>query len=219
MRKSIPKRAYNQKARAESAADTRRRIIEVTRELLARAPLENVSLPEIAAQAEVARSTVYTIFGSREGLMVAVAEDLLERGGFARIGQALRGPDVVRAFETSIDVAMELYAQEDAVGQALLSLAAVDRDASSAAARLNFGRREGMRKLAERMQAQGVLRDDVTAAEAADILWVVTSFETFAQLYRGRELTPQQVGARLLAIVRRTLYRPDVDDSRPRAQD
>ena len=139
--------------------------------------------------------------------MVAVAEDLLERGGFARIGQALAGPDVVRAFEISIDVAMELYAQEDAVGQALLSLAAVDRDASSAAARLNRGRQQGMRRLAERMHEQGVLRDDVTIEEAADILWIITSFETFAQLYRGRSLTPQQVGERLLAITRRTLYR------------
>jgi AcrR family transcriptional regulator len=205
--KSSPKRGYQQKARAESAADTRRRIIQVTRELLARAPLENVSLPDIAANAEVARSTVYTIFGSREGLMVAVAEDLLERGGFARIGQALRGPDVVRAFEVSIAVAMELYSQEEAVGQALLSLAAVDRDASSAAARLNLGRANGMRRLAERMSEQGVLRDDVTVEEAADVLWVITSFETYAQLRRGRGLTPQQVGERLLAMTRRTLYR------------
>ena len=207
VKKSIPKRSYQQTARAESALETRRRIIEVTRELLARAPLENVSLPEIASRAEVARSTVYTIFGSREGLMIAVAEDLLDRGGFARIGQALRGPDVVQAFETSMDVAMELYSQEDAVGQALLSLAAVDRDASSAAARLNFGRRDGMRKIAERMHAQGVLRDDVTVEEASDILWVVTSFETFAQLYRNRNLTPKQVGDRLMTTVRRTLYR------------
>ena len=144
MKKSIPTRSYHQKARAESAAETRRRIIEVTRELLTRAPLESVSLPVIAAEADVARSTVYTIFGSREGLMVAVAEDLLDRGGFARIGEALRGPDVVRAFETSIDVAMELYSQEHEVSWALLSLAAVDRDASSAAARLNRGRRDGM---------------------------------------------------------------------------
>ncbi len=209
MKKSIPKRSYNQKARAESAAETRRRIIEVTRDLLTRAPLESVSLPAIATEAGVARSTVYAIFGSREGLMVAVAEDLLERGGFARIGQALRGPDVVRAFEISIDVAMELYSQEHAVGQALLSLSAVDRDASSAAARLNFGRREGMRRLAQRMHDQGVLRDDVTADEAADVLWLITSFETFEQLYRGRSLTPQQVGERLMAITRRTLYRPN----------
>jgi AcrR family transcriptional regulator len=207
VRKSIPKRSYEQKARAESAAETRLRVIEATRNLLTRAPLENVSLPAIAAEAEVARSTVYAIFGSREGLMVALAEDLLERGGFARIGQALRGPDVVRAFEISMDVAMELYSQEHAVSQALLSLSAVDRDASSAAARLNFGRREGMRKLAQRMHDQGVLRDDVTVDEAADVLWIITSFETFEQLYRGRSLTPQEVGQRLMSITRRTLYR------------
>jgi AcrR family transcriptional regulator len=209
VRKSTPRRSYNQKARAESAQETRRRIIDVTRDLLTRAPLENVSLPAIAQAAEVARSTVYAIFGSREGLMVAVAEDLLDRGGFVRIGQALRGPDVVRAFEISMDVAMELYSQEHAVSQALLSLSAVDRDASSAAARLNFGRREGMRKLAERMHAQGVLRDDVTAEEAADFLWLITSFETFEQLYRGRSQTPKQVGERLMAITRRTLYRTE----------
>lgn len=193
--------------RAESAAETKRRIIEVTRDLLSRAPLENVSLPTIATEAEVARSTVYTIFGSREGLMIAVAEDLLDRGGFARIGQALRGPDVVRAFEISMDVAMELYSSEYPVGSALLSLAAVDRDASSAAARLNYGRREGMRKIAERMRDQGVLRPDTTVEEAADVLWLITSFETFYQLYRDRNLTPKQVGERLMAIVRRTLYR------------
>ena len=146
--------------------------------------------------------------------MVAVAEDLLERGGFARIGQALRGPDVVRAFEISIDVAMELYSQEEPVGQALLSLAAVDRDASSAAARLNFGRAQGMRRVAERMHEQSVLRDDVTVDEAADVLWVITSFETYAQLRRGRDLTPAQVGERLLAMTRRTLYREEGDGRR-----
>ena len=209
MKKSIPKRSYNQKARAEHAAETRRRIIEVTRDLLTRSPLESVSLPAIAAEAGVARSTVYAIFGSREGLLVAVAEDLLERGGFARIGQALRGPDVVRAFEVSMDVAMELYSQEHEVAGALLSLAAVDRDASSAAARLNFGRRDGMRKIAQRMHDQGVLRDDVTVDEAADVLWLITSFETFGQLYRDRSLTPQQVGERLMAVTRRTLYKPN----------
>jgi len=205
--KSTRQRSYTQTARAEGAAETRRRIIDVTRRLLARAPLENVSLPAIATSADVARSTVYTIFGSREGLMVAVAEDLLERGGFVRIGQALRGPDVVRAFELSMDVAMDLYSQEEPVGQALLSLAAVDRDAQSAAARLNLGRAQGMRRLAERMHEQGVLRDDVTVEEAADVLWLITSFETYGQLRRGRGLTPQQAGERLLAMTRRTLYR------------
>ena len=140
--------------------------------------------------------------------MIAVAEDLLERGGFARIGEALRDPDVVRGFERSIEVAMALYSRQRPVGRALLSLAAVDRDASSAAARLNLGRREGMRRLAERMNAQGVLRADVTVDEAADVLWVITSFETFDQLYAGRNLPAATVGARLIAMAKRTLFRP-----------
>ena len=209
MPKSTPKRAYRLKARADSAAETRQRIIDVAREQLARAPLQNIGLPEIAEGAGVARSTIYAVFGSREGLMVAVAEDLLDRGGFARIGEALRNPDVVRGFEQSIEVAMDLYSRERPVGQALLSLAAVDRDASSAAARLNLGRREGMRRLAERMSAQRVLRDDVTVDEAADVLWVITSFETFDQLYSGRNLPAETVGKRLIAMAKRTLCRPD----------
>jgi len=90
----------------------------------------------------------------------------------------------------------------------------VDRDASSAAARLNFGRAQGMRRLAERMHEQAVLRDDVTVEEAADILWVITSFETYAQLRRGRNLTPTQVGERLLGMTRRTLYRETGDGRR-----
>lgn len=64
-----------------------------------------------------------------------------------------------------------------------------------------------MRKLAQRMHDQGVLRDDVTVDEAADVLWLITSFETFGQLYMSRSLTPKQVGERLMAITRRTLYR------------
>jgi len=49
----------------------------------------------------------------------------------------------------------------------------------------------------------------VTVDEAADVLWLITSFETFGQFYRDRSLTPKQVGERLMAITRRTLYKPN----------
>ena len=40
-----------------------------------------------------------------------------------------------------------------------------------------------------------------------NVVVVSASFETFEQLYRGRSLTPKQVGERLMAITRRSLYR------------
>src|SRR5262245_42323813 len=130
-------RGYRQKLRAAAAAATRQRIIETTRRCLTEKPLHNASLDEIAVEAEVARSTIYGIFGSRAGLFQAVADDVLERGGFAELGQAFRQPDVLSALEGSFQVAARFYAAEHAVGQALLSLAAVDRDAAGAAERLN----------------------------------------------------------------------------------
>jgi AcrR family transcriptional regulator len=207
---STPKRttrSYRQVARAEAAAETRRHIIEVTRAALARAPLVNVGLPEIAAEAGVARSTIYTAFGSREGLMFAVAEDLLQRSGFDRVGAAFRLPDAVAALETSLRESAQVYAREHAVGRAMFRLAPTDKDAARGVARLEYGRREGMASLAGRLAAQGALRDDVTPEEAADVLWVITSFDTFDQLYDGRGLAPEVVAERLVTMARRTLLR------------
>ena len=35
---------------------------------------------------------------------------------------------------------------------------------------------------------------------ATDILWIVTSFQTFDQLFTGRELAPHACGERLIAL-------------------
>jgi AcrR family transcriptional regulator len=204
-KKSTRARLYRQQARAESAAETRQRIIDVTRACLTSAPLRNVGLPEIAGDAGVARSTIYSIFGSREGLMLAVAEDLLTRGGFARLGRAFRHPDAVVALETSLAEAGRLYESEHAVGRAILRLAAVDRDAARGAARLEYGRKEGVLDLARRLAEQGRLRPDVSVTEAADVLWIITSFDTFDQLHSGRGLDARQAIARLVALARRAI--------------
>ena len=37
-------------------------------------------------------------------------------------------------------------------------------------------------------------------AEAADLLWVLTSFETFDQLYSGRRLSQTVVARRIVAL-------------------
>ena len=65
-------RAYEQKARAESAAETRRRILDGVYECLRDEPSTPPSVGEIARRADVARSTVYLAFGSRAGLFDAL---------------------------------------------------------------------------------------------------------------------------------------------------
>ena len=207
MKKSSPKakRAYNQSLRAETALETRQRILEVTREGFARLPIENAGLEEVAKRARVARSTIYKIFGTRQGLMIALAEDLLRRVGFDQLGRAFRNPDPLAALETSLRESARLYSEEHAVARAIVTLAAIDADVAYAAARFEYGRKEGMAELARRLNAAGQLRDDVTEAEAADVLWVVTSLATFSQLYQDRGLSVSDTADRLIMMATRTL--------------
>jgi len=202
------KRAYRQSLRAESAMETRHRILEVTRQSFERLPLENVGLEEVAKRSRVARSTIYKIFGSRQGLMVALAEDLLRRGGFDQLGRAFRNPDPRVALESSLREGARLYSEQHAVARAIMTLASLDADVAHAAARFEFGRKEGMADLARRLKAAGALRSGVSESEAADVLWVVTSLDTFSQLYQGRGLSTETTAERLIAIATRTICKP-----------
>ena len=90
-------RKYEQRLRAESAEETRRRILDAVAQRFREAPTEPLSLDQVARLARVARSTIYLAFGSRAGLLQAFAVDLWERGGLADLTTARRAPRRARA--------------------------------------------------------------------------------------------------------------------------
>ena len=63
------------------------------------------------------------------------------------------------------------------------------------------------RARARRLAEQGALRPDVTEAEAADLLWLLTSFDAFDILYTGRSLPAELVAATLITTAERALCR------------
>lgn len=201
MPESSPRRPYRMRRRAEAMAETRARIVEAARTVLAEVPLRRFSVDEAARLAGVNRTTVYDAFGSRTGLLEAVAEDLLRRGGFDQIGQALAHPDVLTAIDGSLDAWARLYESEAHVAEPIFALAALDPDAMRAVEIFERGRWDGMRHLARRLDEQGRLRPGVSREEAAELLWVVTSIQTFSQLTRQRGLPPALAANRLKALV------------------
>ena len=64
--------------------------------------------------------------------------------------------------------------------------------------------------LARRLAEQGLLRPGVTPEEAADVLWLLTSFESFDLMYSGRGMPVDAIVTTLVTTAERTLYdRPD----------
>ena len=201
-------RRYEQQQRAETAEQTRRRILDAVIERLRKAPAEPVSIDRIAEMAGVARSTVYAIFGSRAGLFDAVAADVLEREDYERLLQAKHEPDAREHMRVGFRTATEMLAADPEIVRALFSMAQLDERAVGDAVRRREERRAaGMKRLAGRLGEQDLLRPDVSVDDAEQILWVLTSFESFDLLYTRRGLSREAVADLLFATAERALLK------------
>lgn len=209
MESATPKRPYRQRLRAESSAMTRQRIIDAARQVLTTQPLRSFNLSEVAELARVVRSTIYTVFGSREGLLRAVAQDMTERGGWERMREAFRDPDAWAAIRRNIEEGTRMVASEHPVILAISVLAMVDPDAAVVAAEMDEVRLRGLQSLARRLGEQGYLRPELDHEQAVEILWVLTSWNSFDQLYSGRGLDQPAAAQRLVTMARLTLCRPE----------
>jgi AcrR family transcriptional regulator len=203
----VTKRRYTQQARAAAAEETRQRILGAMRDRLRAAPSEALSIERVAQEAGVARSTVYLVFGSKAGLFEALGQDLLERTGFQRIVDAVALPDARDAVRESLRAAASVYAAERDVSRTIYSMWSLEPEAVRRAFEVvERGRAEGQGWLARRLAEEGHLHPDVTVEQAADILWVITSFETFDQLYTGRGLGEKETAARLVMMAERSRW-------------
>ena len=197
---------YQQRQRAEDAARTRQRIIDAVVERLRVAPTEPVAVEKIAATAGVARSTVYAVFGSRAGLFDAVGAQLHERAGYARLVEASHQDDARTALRDGLRAASTMLAADRDIWRALRSMAQLDHEAvGGSVQRWEDERAAGMRRIAHQLHAQDRLRPGVSAEEATDVLWVITSFESFDLLYTGRGLPLETVIERLTETAERAL--------------
>lgn len=202
-------RAYVQRARAESAAATRRRMLEAGRALLNESEVPTLNVGAVADRAAVARSTVYATFGSKSGLVSALIDDTLERAGFQQLVELAQLSDPVEAIDRSLEQGCRMLEAELTTLRRLSLLARLDPEAALSLEEANQSRLSAARWLAQRLHRARKLKDGVRVDEAASILWLVTSFPTFDDLYAGWGLDVDQVAERLRSIVHGTLLRSD----------
>ena len=204
----MPTRQYNQRLRAESAAETRQRILDAVAERMRTAPTEPVGIDQVARLAKVARSTIYNVFGSRVGLLEAFSEDLWERTGFADLTQAVKTADALEHLRKANRAACRMFAGDLDVYRVLFTMARLDPDAvGRVIEKTENDRKRGMKHLAKRLAEDGYLRDDITVEQALDLLWVVGSFDAFYLLLAGRGLSVDDAADLLSETAERTLCR------------
>ena len=178
MARNVKKRAYDSPRRREQAAATRAAILDAALTLFEKQGYAATSVAAIAEEAGVALKTVYAVFGTKRGVLVALRSRLV-RGGDDPIPVAqqewfhavLDEPDPRKRLSMFAAAATALKRRAGAIFEIIRHAAPADPEIGAMWDEFMRDFYENQRLVIERFDADGALKLDVN--RATDILWTI----------------------------------------------
>ena len=177
-------RAYRLGKRAEGVAATRRRIVETAREVVLTRGVADTSIVEISKRSGVTRPTVYQHFHTREEIILTVFETELRKLELQAITRALKKEDPFQALIALLHAQFKVWAGHTSLFQQMRGFAVTEGQRPDLDIEMEAVRERQITDLVERLGQAGKLRNGVSQTEAADMVLLLTSFETFEQMQR-----------------------------------
>jgi len=169
--------------REAATGDTRLRILEATRQILADESEVALSMEAIARRADVSRLTIYYQFKSRPGLLEALYDYLAMRGNMRRMAEVFHEPDPYTALEKLVSVFVGFWSSDRVVIRRLRAMAALDPDVREGIESRDARRHHIAREILKRMAAAGKKNyDDERRIATADVIAMLTGFAAYDAL-------------------------------------
>jgi len=170
-------RPYCSEKRRAAAESTRGRIVAAARRILrSRRELAALTIDAVAAEADVARMSVYNAVQSKSGLLEAILDDI-SASGLPEIFPASR--TALEALDAYLSAFAHFWEAERLSIRRLRALAVLDRDVRAAVASRDRRRWKHTLELAARFAGE---RGKPLSQECIDILYVAASFESYDRL-------------------------------------
>ncbi|WP_162606069.1 TetR/AcrR family transcriptional regulator [Jiangella aurantiaca] len=189
------KRRYDSTNRRVRAAETRTRIVEAARRVFVELGYARATIPRIAAEAGVAVETVYRSAAGKAGLLEAAVLAAVA-GGVERsdvpverrpaIRQIIEEPDPRRQLRLYAATQPGIWSRVGPLLRVLDAAAATDDALQALRTRQAEFRHAGLRRFAGLLASRDVLRPDISADRAADIIWTVCAQANYDALVLAR---------------------------------
>jgi AcrR family transcriptional regulator len=189
---------------------TRTLILNATWSLIADKKRLDISQTEIAAAAGVSRQTVYLAFGSRAGLLTAMARNKdLQSDHVGRLGKISHSDTVTREdFQRYIEIWLDYLPLIYPVGILLDAAALADAEAASAwDDRMKGALLAGLKRIFRQLAKRGHLTSGLKPDRAAELVWSLIHPAAWRQLVVDCGWSPQEFRRSRLEIIRATLLR------------
>ena len=193
----------------QSDPGTRERILRAARDLIAERGSAAITLVDVAARAGLSRQTLYLLFGSRAGLLLAMLDEM-DRSplGARRLAAARGSGPASAAFEPYVRAWFDYLPVVLPVARALSAAAvAGDADARVAWDSRKAKLRGGFRQMTLGLQRAGLLREGWTADAAADWIFALTHVDLWHQLVVESSWKPAAAVDRIIAALHGTIVK------------
>jgi AcrR family transcriptional regulator len=184
-------RRYDSSGRRAQALRNRTEILNAAERQFLERGYAATTVSSIAQEAGVSAEPVYKAFGGKAELVGAIYERGLigrQQSSAYERSDAMREdePDAEKILRYWAGLIAELGPDVSPIRLLMRSAADVDPDLARVLEKSDKERVERMRHNARFLARRGYLRAGVTAAEAADVLWMCTSAEFFELLVQRR---------------------------------
>ena len=171
--------AYDAPRRRAQAQATRDRVLASAHHLFTVHGYATTSVASVAAHAEVSDRFLYSVFGSKRGLLLALLEHFAPTPCAAFETEIAAAQDAAAQLALAVDFVTGYYATASDLLAITLPAAASDADLRAFVEQGEMFRRLAQRPLIDQWAASGALRLELTTSEAADVLWAMTSPEVY----------------------------------------
>ena len=183
------KRPYNSTRRQAQARETRKQIVEAARQLFAENGYSGATIEAIAQEAGVAPETIFATFGSKRAILAALID--VSVGGDEQPMPLLQRPGPQTVFKENDPIRqLQLFA-EDITGilervapifEIMHMAAKTETDIEELLKNLLEERLLNLTTFVQSLSAHSPLRGELTAEQAGEIVWTITSPEVFSLL-------------------------------------
>jgi AcrR family transcriptional regulator len=189
----IKNRPYKSLVRQRQAGDTRRRIVEATRQLLQSEGYAGMTIEAIAQRAEVSAQSVYAIFKSKTGVLTELLDQSTFGAGYEdAVRQALSASDPETRLRLAAGIAGQIHDAQSATFDLLRGAGVVAPELAKLEQQRENLRYERQEIMISSLREAGRLRPGLDHGTARDIFWMLTGRDVYRMLTRERGWSSQK---------------------------
>ena len=177
---SQKKRIYKSTVRNEQAAQTKRRILSSAKKLFQSKGFEGVTIGELAEAAEVSNPTVYSLFKSKRGVLLALMDEALPSTVFETlVEQVKQEKSAAVRLQIAAKMARLMYDAEQKQLGFLRGASVIAPEFQKLEKEQEERRYQRQEETFSIMAKEGFLAKGLTVSQARDILWAFTGRDMY----------------------------------------